>query len=102
MRQGACKKTVKLTGKRMACLLAQRSSSHSQRQLIVVQVARLTVTSGSIRPASTIGHISFINGVINSLQPSAQIPKASIAPLRLAGSGEVKYCTIKDCRGGNT
>lgn len=67
-----------------------------------MQVALLTAALESTRPASIKGHISFINGFIYSLHPSTQIPKASMAPLLLAGSGEEKYCTIKACKAGKT
>lgn len=49
-----------------------------------------------------IGHTSDMRGVINSLHPSTQTPKASMAARRMLGSAAEKYCWMRERRAGKT
>ena len=91
-----------LTGTKTECLAMHSSSSHSQRQLIATQLAFRTVGSGSLSPASITGQTSFMSGVMNSLQPSTETPSANMAPRRLLGSGDEKYCWMSWRSAGKT
>lgn len=95
-------RTMVPTGINTSCLEAHSSSIHSHRQLRATQVALRTPASGSLRPVSITGHTCSIIGVMYSLQPSTDTPRASIAPRRRFASGDWRYCWIRVRRGGKT
>lgn len=93
---------IRLTGTRTAWRVVHSSDSHSHMQQTATHEAFLTPASLSRSPASITGQTALRRGVINSLQPSTQIPKASIAPRRRLGSEEEKYSVMRLRRGGKT